>query len=465
MATSIFDRQRQKVNEDRRTWAIFLALQRCPAFLKRFVNEALGTPSGDIAPLARTWPDGFGPGVPDGEIRVGEQVRFIFEAKVPGRTVTGKQVEKYLGNMRSFAGHTVFVVFTDQEKLDPEIVGTCARFGVKPMLLPHRTFVTLVRRWSQDKEYDAVCAFLCGELHSFFQQETGMSALESLEAGEGRVYRRQSEQIHHVDNQLKARLARLTDRLGDSIPFEEPELSGYEWISYSASNLGNTLFSIGITLTPPDEGTAWSGGIWFYIGEEDMATVHSLRDANQIPIPYDNLDIHPEADETGIFWMIPLDESSVQRLMDATTFDEEAELVADRMRGLAKTLEAAWPRFLEAYVRVALPHDLPHDLRDELSSWMGREASAGRSIWVGEDSISIGERRGKAKKVEVHWRGSPSFKGGRDDLITLWASPDTDRKKMANAPDWSDLTKGWRTVSLKSTTQLQRLLPSISAPT
>ena len=132
--------------------------------------------------------------------------------------------------------------------------------------------------------------------------------------------------------------------------------------------------------------------------------------------------------------------------------------------GLKESVERAWPGFVAAYFGAARPFDMPQDLADYLAGWIAGAAENECYVDFGEGQINVRNRGGRGDTVEFHWRGSAEFEGSDDDCLTVWADTMRNVRTVHGAPDWSDLVANgnWRHVNIRTVTQLQRVLGTIS---
>lgn len=443
---NIFTRRRDGVPEDRRTWALFLALRRHRPLLDLFLTDVLGLPVDDAGErVAEPWPVHYAGCQPDGEIRVGDQWLLVFEAKVRGNLLTAAQIDPYLGQAgkRAGAAKLGLVTFLHEKHASAEVAAVVDQHGARLIEVGHQQLLGHLRAWSA-REGDPVLALLAGDLARFLADEADAIEPAGITATQLTVYDLAAAHVHAVDAQMSLRLEALRAELSRRGIEAQFEHTSREWMLWTADFIPRTGITAGVTVG--FDGGAPSLHWWLQVDESGCHGAPVAQIAEEV------LGARPTArDDDGPWWYAS---ESGKEFLDPGDFEKALSRLADRMQQEISYGAKLWTGLVRAAFASALPPSLPANQRHHLRRVLDAEMKGVGTIRLERDALRVTGRAKKPTTLVVCWSGEAMRSKG---TLTLWVVPGPARITFSGGK-WQEAGKRGRFATISSAAALLEAL-------
>ena len=449
---TIFDRKRDGIGEDRRTWALMLALQRSPVLRAQFVEEVLQERGAGESIVVRAWPSGYGAKHPDAEIFAPGRFLAIFEAKVQGNRLSARQTRRYLkwAKARMAAEGTTkayFISFLYEELPARDVRRACEDFGIPLCHVSHARLVNLLTKWRDETE-DGIASFLAGDLAAFFKREMGIAVMKPLVPEELRSYAEYHRAVEHVTKQVEARFVYMVEILG-----EADATARWYWedgYHFYIEVPGAPCWSgVTVELAPDARVSTW---LEFPTGKlAGSPTILEELAGEETLVAKSGAVLRKTEDGHALVWIEDSGQFFGTDAFQAPKHEYVRRCVSDTM-----VAAKIWPALLERTFKLNLRKDFPTAMERIATRWLRAEAQAASAIEITPDFLKIDNRGEIASWAKLQWRGDGLL--GRK--ATLWAEDARPVKQPGwSGPDWAN----GRFVDLKGADHFREALASVGA--
>lgn len=460
MATGItlFDRNRLGVNEDRRTEALFLSLNRSQTLARCFVKDVLGVDPADDSIEITAWPEGYGSSKPDGQIVIRGRLFAIFEAKVKGNPLEREQVERYARRTAALCSkykvpegkeHRIFVPYLF-ESTSKEVGETCERHGLEIKELSHHSLLHHLHAWASTEDIEA--RFIANELATYLSKETNMTRPESLTPEQLSDFAQHFRAIDRVREQLRYRRDQVADLMALSSPKPRRGVGlGEEWLEVEVEGTGTRL-TAGMTfsLVPTPQCSIWFSLDVAGLDQVEVAASEVVKRAKE----HGELGEHSSIEQDGeLSWYYPL---PFDDMMSPLRFAAVKQGLVEQIQQEMALARRLWPKIAVRCAELNLLPTLPVGMQKRLLAWVNDEVEKGYLLRVSADRIESSLRRHEGGFVHIAWKGE-SYQEGK---LTVWADKATPRSIRDlgwSRPDENDE----RFIIVSTIQQLEDVLESI----
>lgn len=408
---SIFSRRRDGVPEDRRTWALFLALRRHPPLLERFLSDVLElTVDAATDSVAEPWPVHYAGCQPDGEIRVGEQWLLVFEAKVKGNLLTAAQVDPYLGQARKRAGSAQLglVTFLHEKHVSAEVAAVAEQHGARLIEVGHQQLLGHLRAWSVE-DGDPILNLLSGDLARFLADEADAAEPAKITSIQLSAYDLAAAHVHAVDDQMSLRLEALRAELAKRGIETEFECTSREWMLWTSDFIPRTGITAGLTVS--FDGGSPSLHWWLQVDESGCHGAAVAQIAETVLGARQT-----RRDDDGPWWY---ESGSGTDFINPGEFEKSLPRLAERMQKEVAHGTELWTKLVRAAFDATVPASLPANQRQYLRRVLDAEIKGVSTVRLDKDSLRVTGRPKKPEMLAACWSGA-DMRGGS---LTLWVAP------------------------------------------